>query len=155
MQQPKLNQRHVKWIEYLQNFTFVIKHISGQSNKIADALSRRALIIQGNQVQVTAFDSMKELYGDDADFKEAFEVCENPAIRDRNPWLEYIIHDCLLFKGNQLCIPKCLARETLIKEKHSGGLSGHFGHDKTLEQLKHFYFWPRMREDVQNFSSQE
>ena len=50
MHQPKLNQRHVKWVEYLQNFTFVIKNISGQSNKIANALSKRALIIQGNQV---------------------------------------------------------------------------------------------------------
>jgi hypothetical protein len=27
-QQEKLNQRHVKWVEYMQNFTFVIKHIS-------------------------------------------------------------------------------------------------------------------------------
>ena len=61
MQQPKLNQRHVKWIEYLQNFPFVIKHISGQSNKIAYALSRRTLIMQKNQVQVIVFDSMKEL----------------------------------------------------------------------------------------------
>jgi len=41
MQQPKLSQKHIKWIEYLQRFTFVFKHISGQSNKIVDALSRR------------------------------------------------------------------------------------------------------------------
>ena len=94
--------------------------------------------MQENQVQVTVFDSMKELYGDDADFKEAFEACENPAIRDKTPWLEYTIQDGLLFKGNQLCIPKCSMRKNLIKEKHSGGLSGHFGHDKTMEQLKHF-----------------
>ena len=87
MQQPKLKQRHVKWVEYLQNFTFVIKHISGQSNKIADALSKRTLIMQENQVQITVFDSMKELYEDDVDFKEAFEACKNTAIRDRNPWL--------------------------------------------------------------------
>lgn len=32
MQQPKLNQRHAKWVEFLQSFTFVLKHISGQSN---------------------------------------------------------------------------------------------------------------------------
>ena len=42
-------------------------------------------------------------------------------------------------------------REKLIKEKHSGGLSGHFGHNKTMEQLKHFYFWPIMRTNVHKF----
>jgi len=42
-------------------------------------------------------------------------------------------------------------RENIIREKHSGGLAGHFGIDKTLEQLSHFYFWPRMRRDVQRF----
>ena len=56
-----------------------------------------------------------------------------------------------MFKGSQLCIPKCSMRENLIKEKHGGGLSRHFGHDKTLEQLKHFYLWPRMRAYVQKF----
>ena len=46
MQQPKLNQKHAKWVVFLQSFTFVLKHISGQSNWVADALSRRNLIIQ-------------------------------------------------------------------------------------------------------------
>ena len=44
-------------------------------------------------------------------------------------------------------------RENLIREKHSGGLVGHFGHDKTFEQLQHFYYWPRMRFEVQKFVS--
>jgi hypothetical protein len=44
-QQEKLNQRHVKWVEYMQNFTFVIKHISGTANKVVDALSRKCLLM--------------------------------------------------------------------------------------------------------------
>ena len=48
-------------------------------------------------------------------------------------------------------IAKCSLTEHLIKEKCGGGLSGYFGHDKTMEHLKHFNFWPRMRADVQNF----
>jgi len=42
-------------------------------------------------------------------------------------------------------------RENLIREKHSGGLAGHFGTDKTLEQLGHFYYWPKMSRDVQRY----
>ena len=45
MQQHKLSHKHVKWVEFLQSFTFVLKHISGQANKVVDALSRRNLIL--------------------------------------------------------------------------------------------------------------
>jgi hypothetical protein len=44
-QQEKLNQRHVKWVEYIQNFTFVIKQIYGTANKVVDALSRKCLLL--------------------------------------------------------------------------------------------------------------
>ena len=40
MQQPKLNLKHVKWVEFLQSFTFVLKYISGQLNRVVDASSR-------------------------------------------------------------------------------------------------------------------
>jgi hypothetical protein len=32
-------------------------------------------------------------------------------------------------------------RENLLKEKHSGGLAGHFGHDKTFAKLNESYFF--------------
>ena len=42
-------------------------------------------------------------------------------------------------------------RLNLIKEKHSGGLAGLFGIDKTLSLLKEKYYWPQMYKDVQKF----
>jgi hypothetical protein len=62
--------------------------------------------------------------------------------------MKYLIQDELLFKGSQLCVPKCLMRDNLLKEKHNGGLDGHFGHDKTYAQLSSSYYWPGMRSDV-------
>jgi hypothetical protein len=150
-QQEKLNQKHVKWVEFMQNFTFVIKHISGTANKVADALCRKCLLMQEFKVKTLGFDNFKEMYRDDPDFKEAYEASENPILRDRSQWIEYMIQDGLLFRGNQLCIPKCSMRENLLKEKHSGGLAEHFGHDKTFSKLSSSYYWPRMRTDVKKF----
>jgi hypothetical protein len=64
----KLNQSHAKWVEFMQKFTFVIKHISGSPNKVADALSRRSLVIQGFQLKTLGFEHLKEMYQEDLDF---------------------------------------------------------------------------------------
>ena len=37
--QQKLSARHARWVEYLQSFTFVLKHKAGSENHAADALS--------------------------------------------------------------------------------------------------------------------
>jgi hypothetical protein len=41
--------------------------------------------------------------------------------------------------------------ENLLKEKHNGGLVGHFGKDKTFAQLSAFFFWLGMQNDVKIF----
>jgi hypothetical protein len=86
------------------------------------------------------------MFCDEPDFKEAYEACENPVLKEKSQWVEYLIQDGLLFKGFQLCIPKCSMREKMLKEKHSKGLAGHFGHDKMFAQLKSSYYWLGMRE---------
>ena len=93
----------------------------------------------------------KELYETDSDFKEAFDACKNPVLMDGSKWLDYFLQDGLLFKKNQLCIPNCSMRENLIKEKHSGGLARHFGIEKTFEQLNKFYFWSKMKSEVEKY----
>jgi hypothetical protein len=39
--QPTLNARQSKWLEFLSEYEFEIKHIKGKENKVVDALSRR------------------------------------------------------------------------------------------------------------------
>jgi len=66
---------------------------------VADALSRRNLILQESTIQVLGFEHLKDLYEENADFKEAYEACQNPLLRDNNPWLDYNMQEGLLFKG--------------------------------------------------------
>ena len=39
--QPTLNARQARWLEFLCEFDFEIKHIKGKENKVADALSMK------------------------------------------------------------------------------------------------------------------
>jgi hypothetical protein len=39
--QPNLNARQVRWLEFLSEYDFDIKHIKGKENKVVDALNRR------------------------------------------------------------------------------------------------------------------
>jgi hypothetical protein len=39
--QPNLNAGKIRWLEFLCEYDFDIKHIKGKENKVADALSRK------------------------------------------------------------------------------------------------------------------
>jgi hypothetical protein len=39
--QPTLNVRKSRWLEFLSEYDFDIKHIKGKENKVVDALRRR------------------------------------------------------------------------------------------------------------------
>jgi hypothetical protein len=72
------------------------------------------------------------MYRDNAYFKDVYATCENPIDGNKNQWLDYMLQEGLLLNNSKLCMPKCSMRENLIKEKHSGRLSIHFGQDITF-----------------------
>jgi hypothetical protein len=40
--QPTLNARQTRWLEFLSEYDFEIKHVKGKENQVVDALNRRA-----------------------------------------------------------------------------------------------------------------
>ena len=60
--QKKLNSRHKSWVEFLQAYTFVLKHKAGVENKVADALSHRLAILVAVSTEVLGFDRLKDDY---------------------------------------------------------------------------------------------
>jgi hypothetical protein len=71
--QQKLNTRHAKWSEFLQAYSFSIKHKAGKLSQVADALSRRHSLLNTMQVQIVGFEVVKQLYKDDPDFGYAWK----------------------------------------------------------------------------------
>ncbi|KAJ9553571.1 hypothetical protein OSB04_017616 [Centaurea solstitialis] len=140
--QAKLNPRHAKWVETLQDFSFVIRHKAGSSNSVADALSRRHSLVTSTTFQVTGFDSVTTLYPDDLDFRYLWEKTAAAPFRD------FVRRNGFLFKGQRLCVPFSSFRDAIILECHQGALSGHFGREKTVVLVSERFFWPKLVKDV-------
>ena len=68
--QDKVTARHASWIAYLECFTFVVKHKSGLSNIVADALSRRRSLLNRMYVEIHGFETFSTLLETDPYFSE-------------------------------------------------------------------------------------
>lgn len=75
--QAKLNKRHAKWVKFLEQFPYVIKHKKGKGNIVADALSRRHFLLSMLETKMIGFDCLKEIYEGDDTFGEIFKNCES------------------------------------------------------------------------------
>ncbi|KAJ0972256.1 hypothetical protein J5N97_020215 [Dioscorea zingiberensis] len=66
--QHKLSRRHAKWVAYLREFTFTLKHQAGSLNRVADALSHRSSLLTTMSAKVAGFEAFTDMYADDPSF---------------------------------------------------------------------------------------
>jgi hypothetical protein len=75
--QGKLNHRHAKWVEFIESFSYDIKHKKGKENVIADALSRRYALLTQLDYKIFGLEIIKDQYVHDADFKGVLLHCKD------------------------------------------------------------------------------
>jgi len=119
--QGKLSRRHAKWVEFIESFPYMIKYKQGKENIVADALSRRYVLLSTLDARFLGFEHIKELYKDDSDFANVYNACETSAFG------KFYRLDGYLFKESRLCVLLSSMCEFLVREAHGGGLTGHFG----------------------------
>jgi hypothetical protein len=137
--QGKLNQRHARWLKYIETFPYVIRYKQGKENIVVDALSRKYVLLISMSAKMLGFEYVKDMYADDANFSDVYKACDKATFR------KFYKHDGYLFKESKLCVPSCSMRELLVREAHGGGLMGYFGVKKTLdilhEHLDYLAYW--------------
>ena len=74
----------------------MIKHKKGKSNVVADALSRRYVLLSTLETKFTGFWHIKESYEHDPDFSSEYSACVHTSQNG------YFRHNDYLFKGKKV-----------------------------------------------------
>ena len=125
--QKKLNPRHGHWVEFLQAYTFVLKHKAGIENKVTDALSRRISLLVTMSVETTGFERIWEEYATCPDFGETYTMLRDGLARERD---DFFLQDGYLFCATHLCIPQGSTRDFIILKIHAEGYLAILGETK-------------------------
>ncbi|GJX85147.1 putative nucleotidyltransferase, ribonuclease H [Tanacetum coccineum] len=148
--QRELNMRQRRWLELLKDYDTNIQYHPGKANVVADALSRKSGMI-------ACFDSMilhdlerlyiKETQREDS---ELWAIVQN--VEDGKHTEFSVDDDGIVWFEDRLCVPNDQAlREKVMTEAHSSPFTIHPGSTKMYRDLKQYFWWNGMKQDVATF----
>jgi hypothetical protein len=154
--QPTLNARQSRWLKFLYEYDFDIKHIKGKENKVADALSKRVHELHATTISMYMTDikgRILEATNVDLQYRDLvakLQHCERPQKKE-----SYTLEvDGLLLYKNRVYIPNVQELKLVIlKEMHNITYVGHRGYHKTVEVIKSHYFWLGMKREIVEYIS--
>lgn len=137
---------HVRWITYIQKFSFSLRHKTNHLNKVVNALSHQIILLTSIRSEIVDFDYiLKGILCKWWRFQGRFvRLCLCNSKQTSNAWQ-------FIFFENSLCIPQGLLREHIIRELHDAWLGRHMVLDKTILLAKSWYFWLHLRQEAKKF----
>jgi hypothetical protein len=149
--QPKLHARQARWIDFISEFDFEIKHIKGKENRLVDALSRSMKLI--HLVVVSTYETnIKERVKISQETNVVFNTVKS-YLEQESTGLKYEVYEMLdddlqTYKG-WLYIPNCDdLKSSIMDELHKRPYNGHFGYQEMITSTRKSFYWPRMKKDI-------
>ncbi|GBG85122.1 hypothetical protein CBR_g39688 [Chara braunii] len=161
---PKLTPRQARWWRDLSEFSFTTEHIKGETNRVADALSRRPNHDQ-EQISLSSISVTTVHHSVIDEFRTQY--CHCPDYRDINATLRsgktvpnsFLRDNGLVYwHGSQgtreprICVPSTgKLRVRAVAEFHDQAAAGHMGFHKTLARVSRLYVWPKRKDFVKDY----
>jgi hypothetical protein len=146
--QPDLNARQARWLSFLSELDFEVRHMKGKENKVGDALSRRVHGLFGINISREESDLEQRIRTtgiNDENYTKMMEEFKNSITNSDKPDLRIEKKGLLRFK-KKLCIPDLAELKlTVLGEVHKKEYSGHPGYQKTITTLRKLFYWPNMK----------
>ena len=147
---PPLNDRQARWIESLAPFSYTFQWIKGESNPVADALSRNpatcCAVTVVHSLLAGLRKRIKYLAKDDPEYQGLVQQAKDH-VNDMHNW-----HGLIVDGQGRIMVPADDEIRTLIiSEAHDSPMAGHFGMDRTIELVQRQWNWKGLRADVRAY----
>jgi hypothetical protein len=149
--QPTLNARQSRWLEFLCEYDVDIKHIKGKKNKVVDALSRKVHNLHASAISMyknDIKDRIVEVANVDLQYRDLvakLQQRERPQ-KEENYTLEA---DGIPLYKNRVYIPNVHdLKLSILREIHNVTYVGHPGYQKSVAVVKSHYFWSGMKREI-------
>ncbi|KAH9328294.1 hypothetical protein KI387_000402, partial [Taxus chinensis] len=157
--QAKLTPKQARWQEFLAEFDFEITYNPGKKNVVADALSRKAQLAAVTESPASMHSESRVLLAEAMVEQIKEGLTQDPQAAElvkqvrENRTRKFSIRDGLLvFTQGRIYIPKWgKLRRELLHECHDSVWAGHPGQKRTLALIERGFYWPKMREDADEY----
>jgi hypothetical protein len=146
--QPDLNTRQARWLAFLSEFDFEVRHIKGKENNVVDALSHRihGLFEINISREENDLEQRIRMTGvNDKKYTKMMEELENNVTNSDKTNISINKEGLLRFKNRFYVLDSTELKLTILDEVHKKPYSSHPSYQKIIKSLRKLFFWPNMK----------